>query len=163
MRSIVTPITLASVVGLIVGFLSVMALLPGPPREGIEIRQEEYGDRWPFAMQQVRLRCEGAGAGNASVHQVSRREETRRDAFREGKNHLNSASQHRGATKPVAPPTLSTASTQVSHRTNSSALGADTQITVYARLGFVAITPKARYDFLASRPLVGVSVALIYD
>src|SRR2546428_14158354 len=62
MRSIVTPITLASVVGLIVGFLSVMALLPGPPREGIEIRQAEYGDRWPFAMQQVRLRCEGAGA-----------------------------------------------------------------------------------------------------
>jgi hypothetical protein len=62
MRSIVTPITLASVVGLTVGFLSVMALLPGPPREGIEIRQAEYGDRWPFAMQQVRLRCEGAGA-----------------------------------------------------------------------------------------------------
>jgi hypothetical protein len=62
MRSVVYPITLASIVGLTVGFLSVMALFPEPSREGIEIRQAEYGDRWPFAIQQGRLRCEGAGA-----------------------------------------------------------------------------------------------------
>ena len=62
MRRIVNPVTLASIVGLIFGFLSVMALLPGHPRDGIEIRKTEYGDRWPFAIQQGRLRCEGAGA-----------------------------------------------------------------------------------------------------
>jgi hypothetical protein len=54
--------------------------------------------------------------------------------------------------------------TQVRHRTNSWALGAGAQTAVYARLGFVTITsPKARYDFLASRLVVGMSVALIYD
>ena len=62
MRRILNPVTLASIVGLIFGFLSVMALLPGHPRDGIEIRKTEYGDRWPFAIQQGRLRCEGAGA-----------------------------------------------------------------------------------------------------
>jgi hypothetical protein len=54
--------------------------------------------------------------------------------------------------------------TQVRHRTNSWALGAGAQTAVYARLGFVTITPpEARYDFLASRLVVGMSVALIYD
>jgi hypothetical protein len=62
MQSVVNPITLASVVGLLVGFLSVMALIQEPSREGIEIRQAEYGDHWPFAIRQGRLRCEGAGA-----------------------------------------------------------------------------------------------------
>jgi Protein of unknown function (DUF2511) len=62
MRLILNPVTLASVVGLIFGFLTVMALLPGHPRNSIEIRMTEYGDRWPFAIQQGRLRCEGAGA-----------------------------------------------------------------------------------------------------
>src|SRR5262245_11879607 len=62
MRLILNPISLASVVGLMFGFLSVMALLPGHPRDSIEIRKTEYGDRWPFAIQQGRLRCEGAGA-----------------------------------------------------------------------------------------------------
>ena len=62
MRLILNPVTLASVVGLIFGFLSVMALLPGHPRDSIEIRMTEYGDHWPFAIQQGRLRCEGAGA-----------------------------------------------------------------------------------------------------
>ena len=62
MRRILNPVTLASIVGLIFGFPSVMALLPGHPRDGIEIRKTEYGDRWPFAIQQGRLRCEGAGA-----------------------------------------------------------------------------------------------------
>ena len=53
MRLILNPVTLASVVGLICGFLSVMALLPGHPRDSIEIRKTEYGDRWPFAIQQA--------------------------------------------------------------------------------------------------------------
>ena len=61
MRSLY-PLTLASLLGLVVGFLSVAALLPEPSREGIEISQAEYGDQWPFAIQQGRLRCEGAGA-----------------------------------------------------------------------------------------------------
>jgi hypothetical protein len=62
MRLILSPVTLASIVGLICGFLSVMALLRAYPRDSIEIRKTEYGDRWPFAIQQGRLRCEGAGA-----------------------------------------------------------------------------------------------------
>jgi hypothetical protein len=39
-----------------------MALVPEQGRHGVEIRQAEYGDRWPFAIEQGRLRCEGAGA-----------------------------------------------------------------------------------------------------
>ena len=62
MPSLVYPLTLASLLGLVVGFLSVTALLPEPSREGIEISQAEYGDQWPFAIQQGRLRCEGTGA-----------------------------------------------------------------------------------------------------
>jgi hypothetical protein len=62
MRPVFNPVTLASMVGLMVGFLSAMALLPEPSREGIEIRQAEYGDHWPFAIQRGRLRCEGTGA-----------------------------------------------------------------------------------------------------
>ena len=62
MRSLVYPVTLASLLGLVVGFLSVTAVLPEPPQEGIEINQAEYGDQWPFAIQQGRLRCEGTGA-----------------------------------------------------------------------------------------------------
>jgi hypothetical protein len=61
MRSLVASVTLASVVGLILGFASVMALLPDPQR-GIEIRQAEYGKRWPFAIPEGHLRCEGSGA-----------------------------------------------------------------------------------------------------
>ena len=62
MRPLFYPLTLASVFGLVVGFLSVTALLPEPSREGIEISQAEYGDQWPFSIQQGWLRCEGAGA-----------------------------------------------------------------------------------------------------
>lgn len=62
MSSLVYPLTLASLLGLVVGFLSITALLPEPSREGIEISQAEYGDQWPFAIQQGRLRCEGAGS-----------------------------------------------------------------------------------------------------
>jgi Protein of unknown function (DUF2511) len=61
MRS-VTPVTLASVVGLSVGFTSGLILLPDRPRQGVEINQSEYAKRWPFSMAQGRLRCEGAGA-----------------------------------------------------------------------------------------------------
>jgi hypothetical protein len=62
MRSFVYPLALASLLGLVVGFLSVTAVLPEPSFEGIEISQAEYGDQWPFAIQQGRLRCEGTGA-----------------------------------------------------------------------------------------------------
>jgi len=55
-------VTLASVVGLSVGFLSVTALLSDRTREGVEIRRVEYGDRWPFVIEQASLRCEKAGA-----------------------------------------------------------------------------------------------------
>jgi Protein of unknown function (DUF2511) len=62
MPSLVYPLALASLLGLAVGFLFVTAVLPEPPHEGIEISQAEYGDQWPFAIQQGRLRCEGTGA-----------------------------------------------------------------------------------------------------
>jgi hypothetical protein len=39
-----------------------LILLPDSPPEGIEINKSEYAKRWPFAMAQGRLRCEGAGA-----------------------------------------------------------------------------------------------------
>jgi hypothetical protein len=56
------PVTLASVVGLILGFTSGLILLPDPVLEGIKINQSEYGKRWPFATAQGSLRCEGEGA-----------------------------------------------------------------------------------------------------
>jgi hypothetical protein len=62
MPSLVYPLALAFLLGLVVGFLFVTAVLPEPPHEGIEIGQAEYGDHWPFAINQGRLRCEGAGA-----------------------------------------------------------------------------------------------------
>jgi hypothetical protein len=62
MPSLVYPLALASLLGLLVGFLSVTAVLPEPSHEGIEISQAEYGDQWPFAIGQGRLRCEGTGA-----------------------------------------------------------------------------------------------------
>lgn len=62
MPSLVYPLALASLLGLVVGFLSVTAVLPEPPHEGIEISQAEYGDQWPFAIRHGRLRCEGTGA-----------------------------------------------------------------------------------------------------
>jgi hypothetical protein len=60
MRS-VTPVTLASLVGLSLGFTCGLILLPDRPREGVQ-HKSDYAKRWPFAMAQVRLRCEGAGA-----------------------------------------------------------------------------------------------------
>ena len=62
MPSLVYPLAFASLLGLVVGFISVTALLSEPSSEGIEISQAEYGDQWPFAIQQGRLRCEGTGA-----------------------------------------------------------------------------------------------------
>jgi hypothetical protein len=58
----ITSITLASIVGLILGFTSGWILLPDSVPEGIKINQSEYGKRWPFATAQGSLRCEGAGA-----------------------------------------------------------------------------------------------------
>jgi hypothetical protein len=52
MRPLFYPLTLASLFGLVVGFLFVTALLPEPSPEGIEISQAEYGDQWPFSIQQ---------------------------------------------------------------------------------------------------------------
>lgn len=49
------------------GFAVVSALLPDQSREGIEISQADYGERWPFKMTQGWLRCEGAGAVILSV------------------------------------------------------------------------------------------------
>ena len=37
-------------------------VFPDPPRQGIEITQNEYGKRWPFAVPQRQLRREGKGA-----------------------------------------------------------------------------------------------------
>ena len=62
MPSLVYPLTLASLLGLVAGFVFVAAVLPESSSEGIEISQAEYGDQWPFAIQQGRLRCEGTGA-----------------------------------------------------------------------------------------------------
>ena len=62
MPSLVYPLTLVSLLGLVAGFLFVTAMLPESSSEGIEISQAEYGDQWPFAIQQGRLRCEGTGA-----------------------------------------------------------------------------------------------------
>jgi hypothetical protein len=44
------------------GFAGVSALVPERPPGSIEIRQTDYGARWPFEMRRGWLRCEGAGA-----------------------------------------------------------------------------------------------------
>jgi hypothetical protein len=62
MWSTFNSVALASIVGLALGFFSVTALLSGRTWEGIEIKRVEYGDRWPFAIEQGHLRCEEAGA-----------------------------------------------------------------------------------------------------
>ena len=56
------PITLVSIGGLLFGFVSGLILFPDRPRPGVEITENEYGKRWPFAVAQARLRCEGRGA-----------------------------------------------------------------------------------------------------
>jgi hypothetical protein len=56
----VTPVTLASIVGLILGFTTGLILLPNPP--GVEVNQSQYLNHWPFEVEQARLRCEGKGA-----------------------------------------------------------------------------------------------------
>ena len=55
-------VMVVSIFGLSAGFISVTALLSDRTLEGVEIRRVEYGDRWPFAIEQARLRCENAGA-----------------------------------------------------------------------------------------------------
>ena len=62
MRSTIGVLVVAIVAHLALGFVVVSALLPEQSREGVKIRQVEYGDRWPFKSPQGWLRCEGAGA-----------------------------------------------------------------------------------------------------
>jgi hypothetical protein len=62
MRATIVVISVAVVAHFVLGFAVVSALLPEQTRAGIEIRQAEYGDRWPFRTAEGWLRCEGAGA-----------------------------------------------------------------------------------------------------
>ena len=52
----------------VLGFAGISAVMPATPRDGIEIRQADYGERWPFRMARGWLRCEGAGAIVFTVH-----------------------------------------------------------------------------------------------
>lgn len=45
-----------------IGFVGIGAMALEQPRDGIEIRQADYGERWPFKMTRGWLRCEGDGA-----------------------------------------------------------------------------------------------------
>lgn len=53
---------LAAIGCFVLGFAGVSAMVPERPRDGIDIRQADYGERWPFKMTRGWLRCEGAGA-----------------------------------------------------------------------------------------------------
>jgi hypothetical protein len=61
-RRRVIRVTLVSICCLIFGLVSGLIVFPDPPRQGIEITQNEYGKRWPFAAPQGQLRCEERGA-----------------------------------------------------------------------------------------------------
>jgi Protein of unknown function (DUF2511) len=61
-RRRITPVILVCICGLIFGLVSGLIVFPDRPRQGIEITQNEYGKRWPFAAPQGQLRCEGRGA-----------------------------------------------------------------------------------------------------
>jgi hypothetical protein len=62
MRSTIVVISVAVVANFVLGFVVVSALLPERTRAGIEIKQAEYAERWPFKTPRGWLRCEGAGA-----------------------------------------------------------------------------------------------------
>jgi hypothetical protein len=62
MRYSVGDLFLAVIVCFMLGFAGISAIVPTPPRDGIEIRQTDYGERWPFKVTRGWLRCEGAGA-----------------------------------------------------------------------------------------------------
>ena len=62
MRRGVGELFLALVVCFMLGFAGISKVVPEWPRDGIEIRQADYGERWPFKMTRGWLRCEGAGA-----------------------------------------------------------------------------------------------------
>lgn len=62
MRYGVSALLLAGIGCFMLGFTGISAIVPERPRDGIEIRQAEYGERWPFKMTRGWLRCEGAGA-----------------------------------------------------------------------------------------------------
>jgi hypothetical protein len=69
MRStICAAVVLAVSANFVLGFVVVSALLPDGPQQGVTIGQAEYGERWPFAVPEGRLRCEGAGAVIFTVH-----------------------------------------------------------------------------------------------
>ena len=61
-RGRIIPVTLVCICCVIFGFIFGLSVLPNPPRQGIEITQNEYGKHWPFAAPQGQLRCEGRGA-----------------------------------------------------------------------------------------------------
>ena len=52
---------LAVAANAVLGFLLVTALFPDARPPGVEIREADYGERWPFEAAQAWLRCEGAG------------------------------------------------------------------------------------------------------
>ena len=68
MRYGVSDLFLAGIVCFMLGFAGISAIVPERPRDGIEIRQADYGERWPFKMTRGWLRCEGAGAIILNVH-----------------------------------------------------------------------------------------------
>lgn len=67
MRLVPSGFFLAVIAHFVVGLVVVSALLPERPRDGVEIRQADYGKKWPFKMPRGWLRCEGAGAVILSV------------------------------------------------------------------------------------------------
>ena len=62
MKHRISELFLALTVCFMLGFSGVSAVLPEQQRVGIEIRQADYGEGWPFKMGRGWLRCEGAGA-----------------------------------------------------------------------------------------------------
>ena len=62
MKNRVRTLFLAGLACVTLGFASVSALVPEQSRDGVEIRQADYGERWPFKATRGWLRCEGAGA-----------------------------------------------------------------------------------------------------
>ena len=66
MRYGVSDLFLGVIVCFALGFLGISAIDPAidpeRPRDGIEIRKSDYGERWPFKIARGWLRCEGAGA-----------------------------------------------------------------------------------------------------
>lgn len=62
MKLSVGDLFLAAIGCFVLGFAGVWAMVPERPHDGIEIRQADYGEHWPFKTTRGWLRCEGAGA-----------------------------------------------------------------------------------------------------